>query len=303
MLREKIRQIIQEPKKAAIYVAVLSIIPFLHLFGLLLMLVVTLRKGAREGLLLAVIVSGCTLIISFLILHHTPEEIILQIANPFLLWGLAFVLYRSHSWEKVIQLLTGVGLLIVLGIGYFYPQVVAAWSKEWASNFALSMQQVTAAHPALMHKLSAAEWQQIITLMGALAPGFRPLLFVAAGLLSLVLARYIQASLYNPGGLKKELYHWHLGYGTGGVITVLFMAAYFYPTTILLSMLPVLMLPLLCNGLSLVHFMTAGYRYQFVVLFILYVCIFFILQQLLLLMLLLGYLDCFIHLRKYSVQK
>lgn len=303
MLKEKIQQIVQEPKKAIMNVALLSIIPFLHLLGLLLMLVVTLRKGAREGLLLAAIVSGCTLIISLLVLHRTSEEIVLQIMNPFLLWGLAWILYRSHSWEKVIQLLTGVGLLIVLCMGYFYPQVVAAWSKEWASSFALSMQQVTAAHPALMNKLSAVEWQQIITLMSALAPGFRPLLFVIAGLFSLVLARYIQASLYNPGGLKKELYRWHLGYGTGGIITLLFMAAYFYPTTMLLSMMPVLMLPLLCNGLSLVHFMTAGYRYQFVVLFVLYVCVFFILQQLLLLVLLLGYLDCFIHFRKYSVQK
>jgi hypothetical protein len=303
MLREKIQQIIQEPKKAALNVALLSIIPFLHLLGLLLMLVVTLRKGWREGLLLTVIVSGCTVLLSVFVLHRGATEMILQVLNPFLLWSLALVLYNGASWQKVIQLITAVGLALVLCVYYFYPHSAAAWSADWSRILTLNLQQIKQMHPGLINQLSAQDWQHIITLFGAFAPGLRALLYVGSGLLSLVLARYLQAVLYNPGGLKQELYYWHLGCGTGGVITLMLLGVYFKQSPVLLSMVPVLMLPLLCDGLSLVHFLTAGYRYQFIVLLVFYVCILFVLQQLLLFVLLLGYLDCFINFRKYSAQK
>jgi hypothetical protein len=47
MLKQKIQQVIDDPKTAALAVALLGLLPFFHLFGLLLMLVITLRKGAR----------------------------------------------------------------------------------------------------------------------------------------------------------------------------------------------------------------------------------------------------------------
>lgn len=299
MLKEKIQQIIQEPKAAALSVALLGMIPFFHLFGLLFMLVITLRTGAREGFVLACIVSACTAVLSLFVLHHAPKEVILPLFNPFLLWGLAVILYHSASWQRVIQLLTLVGLAIVFWIGYFYPHLVATYAKAWIDTFTTYLHQLAQVHPSLVNRVPAEDWQRAIALLGSFSLGFRPLAFVTAGLLSLLLARFIQAALYNPGGLKKELYHWHLGYGTAGFITLMWMAAYFYTTPILMGMVPVLMLPLLCNGFSLVHCLTAGYKHQLIVLVVFYACVLLLLQQLLLFVLLLGYVDCFINFRKY----
>jgi hypothetical protein len=237
-------------------------------------------------------------VLSIFVLHRVPTAVILPLFNPFLLWALAVVLYDSGSWQRVIQLMTLVGLMIVLWIGYFYPHLAAAYSQSWVHNFTAYLNQMGQVYPGLINKVPAAEWQKAITLIGSFALGFRPLAFMVAGLLTLVLARLIQAALYNPGGLKKELYQWHLGYGTGGFITLMWLLTSFYPTPILLGMMPVLILPLLCNGVSLVHCLTARYKNQLLFLVLFYACV-LLLQQLLLLVLLLGYIDCFINFRKY----
>jgi hypothetical protein len=299
MLRSKLQQIIQEPKRAMLAVVGLSAVPFLHLLGLLLILVVTLRKGWREGLLLVVLAAVLAVLLARFVLHYSAAQILLQTVNLVVLWLLAVLLRATASWQKVLEAITVVGLIAVIFITHFYPQLVVAWSQTLTAN----LQQVAHDRPGLMGAIDPKDWQYWVMTFAQIATGLRVLLLLGSGLISLIMARYLQAILYNQGGLKPELYHWHLNYRVGGLITFLFIAAYIIRTPIWLSAVPVLLLPLLCTGLSLVHYLTARFKYQFIILTIFYACTLTIMPQLLFLVMLLGYLDCFINFRNYFVLK
>lgn len=300
MFQDKLQQIISDSKKSLLWVAILSAIPYLHWFGLLLMLVVTLRKGWREGLLLAVVVAAFSGIWAGFSQHYSAAEAILQSINPFVLWLFAVILATTVSWQMVLQVMTLLGVIAVLLLYRLFPEGTLAWSQALTAN----MQQMITAHPGLLENVDPADWQRWLVIFGAFAPGLRVTLFLGINLVTLILARYVQATLYNPGGLRKELYHWHLNYLFGVVVIALFITASVVQGHTWLSFIPVLTLPLLCIGLSLFHYFTARYKYQLVILTVFYICVITVLPQLLLLAMFFGLLDCFINFRKrFALEK
>lgn len=296
-LQEKVQQIIEQPKRAVFWVALLSILPFFHWFALLIALTVTLRKGWREGLSLVLIIVVLDGVLSRFVMHYPGSQMLLQAINPLFLWLLAWTLRETVSWQLVLQLLTLVGIVSLVLLYHFYPETAATWNQQ----LVVALQQMVKEHPTLISGVNANDWGQLTQSFGQFATGLRIMLFLGMGFVSLIVARYVQANLYNPGGLKQELYRWHLNLISGAVILVLFWFAWFERTPVWLSVIPVLMLSPLCTGLSLLHYFTARYKYQSAILIIFYACVVTILPQLLFLVMLFGWLDCFINFRQRFV--
>jgi hypothetical protein len=291
MFPDKLKELIATPRQAMIWTAVLSAIPFLHWFGVLLMLLVTLRQGLQQGIKLAAIVAIIGVIVFGFVLRLTIDQMVFQLINPLILCLLAYRLRETTSWLNVTQMITGLGVFIVVTIYWLFPQLAQTWSQLLVDM----MKQVAAERPELLKVWSS---QQMLQLLGGFAVGLRVMLFITLGLLSLIVARYIQAVLYNPGGLRQELYAWRLNFYTGALLLVFIIVAGMIRTPICLSLIPVLILPFICVGLTVIHAVTAANKYQWLILLLFYVALLTIAPQLLTLVALLGCLDSLINFRK-----
>lgn len=166
--------------------------------------------------------------------------------------GLALVLRGQASWVRVMLSSVGLGLLYVWALGAVFGESIAALAGE--------LQKVLPdALSGAYEQLSVEERGRFEALLIPVLTGLLAALLQIVTLLSLMLGRYWQAALYNPGGFGSE-----------------FRALRFPPllaTLLLLGMLlgpnlgaqlavlaPLCSVPLVFAGLALMHGLVAQGR-------------------------------------------
>ncbi|QTF56369.1 hypothetical protein [Stutzerimonas frequens] len=166
--------------------------------------------------------------------------------------GLALVLRGQASWARVMLSSVGLGLLYVWALGAVFAEPIAALAGE--------LQKVLPdALSGAYEQLSVEERGRFEALLIPVLTGLLAALLQIVTLLSLMLGRYWQAALYNPGGFGSE-----------------FRALRFPPllaTLLLLGMLlgpnlgaqlavlaPLCSVPLVFAGLALMHGLVAQGR-------------------------------------------
>lgn len=144
--------------------------------------------------------------------------------------GLAAILQRTASWQMTLlgAVLVGVGAELILLLN---PQFVALL-KQQAQVLMGDAGQATVADA------------QIRALFGVMTLGLSVLL--------LVLARWWQASLYNPGGFGAEFRRLRLDYRIAFGLVLMALLANF-GGAVLQGWTVYLMMPVLIAGLALVH--------------------------------------------------
>ncbi len=197
--------------------------PFLIVSGATVALV-TLRRGAVEGVALmalaglgAVALTGLALgapwpTLGVLLIHWLP------------LWLLALVLRATVSLSRAFQAAALLGLLGVTGFYLMLGDPAAWWSgvlDQWERTLAsLAPLGQPAADRVVLDQLLALlrKWAPYLPgqTIGAV------LLFVLAGLL---LGRWHQALLFNPGGFRSEFHELRLGAPLAAFTLGLFGAA------------------------------------------------------------------------------
>lgn len=307
-----VKALIEQPKQAIMWAAILTAAPFLRWFGILLMLLVTLRQGWREGLILAVVVAVINATVFGVVWRLKLDQLVFQVIDPFVLFLLAYRLRVSASWLDVTQCLTTLAVLAVVVIHVCFPQLANAWSVALVEI----LKQGMADKPEFAQVLTEANLQ----IMASVAVGLRVVLMMVLSLLSLMVARYIQASLYNPGGLRQELHAWRLNVITGLVLTILIVVCSLTKASIAPSVVLVLSIPFVCTGITLLHTLVACFTwelplpwktdpqraqraFQLVFLWLFYIAMFTQVPYLLIGLMLLGWVDAFINFRKRFVFK
>lgn len=166
--------------------------------------------------------------------------------------GLALVLRGQASWVRVMLSSVGLGLLYVWALGAVFGEPIASLAGE--------LQKVLPdALSGAYEQLSVEERGRFEALLIPVLTGLLAALLQIVTLLSLMLGRYWQAALYNPGGFGSE-----------------FRALRFPPllaTLLLLGMLlgpnlgaqlavlaPLCSVPLVFAGLALMHGLVAQGR-------------------------------------------
>ncbi len=294
MFHDKIKEVIEQPKQALFWSALLGALPFLHWFGVLLMLLITLRKGVREGLILAVVVALLSSIVLRFFVGFSFTEALLQMLNPLGLCLLAWLLRETSSWENVLLGLVIIGVGMVGFLYMFYSSTIQAWASVLVSN----LQQLAHEQSSLFNDFGAQDWQKATEILRHFVVGLRVMLTLASAMLTLMATRYLQAALYNPGGLKVELYQLRLRFAWGMIVLAFIAIAVMLKKPFWLSILPVLLFPFICTGLSLLHYFTARSKYQWLILIVFYLLMFTVLPQLLALIILFGASDVPINFRK-----
>lgn len=288
MLKRLAQFLLKKRGNAIIAAFLLATLPAVFVsFSAIVVALVTLRKGAKEGGIVL-----CWAVLPIIAKAYVLEGYLfltLTLTGFVLTWTMAILLAHFSSWSLLVQSgamlgVVVVGLLHASGVdlvGWWLVHLVSYWQTIDSSDGSVVSQ-------AVMDKLSV---------LASLATGFQAFVLLSIALLKVAFARWMQAILVNPGGLRKELYRIRLGRFSLMLLVLLFAFA------LLLSSLSVLevALPLagmyVIAGLSALHYWLAPYRYAFPALLGFYVII-VVVPYAVLAPLLIGVLDSGIDLRK-----
>ncbi|CAM5591519.1 hypothetical protein [Stutzerimonas stutzeri] len=111
--------------------------------------------------------------------------------------GLALLLRNQASWARVMLCSVGLGLLYVWGLGAVFGEPIAALAGELQKVLPETLS-------GAYEQFSDEERARLGALLAPVLTGLLAALLQIVTLLSLMLARYWQATLYNPGGFGSE---------------------------------------------------------------------------------------------------
>lgn len=228
--------------------ALLSLI--LPLFGILSAAavgLVTLRQGANYGLGVSLLATlACGLFIWVVFGSPLPSLGFLIVQwMPILLLGL--VLRSSRSLSFTIQAGLAFGVLAIIGQYLLLADPVAYWQAELRPL----VEQLVRADMLSQASVDAVLQQLAGWMSGVLAAG----IFLQL-ICSLLMARWWQSLLYNPGGFRAEFHGFRLHrlFGVVGLPALIILLLPSSQVPALLSYLGVLLLAILFfQGLAVVH--------------------------------------------------
>jgi len=254
---------------------------------------VTLVNGHRNGLLVTAIAGIGTAVFSGLILS-VPE---LAIYYVLLVWlpvvMVAVVLRQTASLVLSLQLIAGVSLLGIIVLYVFFPD----FGEIWRSSLNMMADDLIANSNG---KLDTEQLQLIIDQVVSLLPGFFASSFMIGTMLSLYVARWWQAVIYNPGGFGKEFRAINLGKATALIALAIALAASFIKADIFNAMSLVVFALYLNQGVAVLHAVFAGRQLNAVWLFMIYLLMFFV-PHIVVLLALAGLADTWIDFRRRLV--
>jgi len=232
----------------ALLVAILAMfVPFFGWVTSVTIGLVTLRVGLIEGMNLVLWTGLPNVVLAW---RGEPTALYINVlAGTLLTWILAAVLRLSRSWRKVLLTAMIIGVAAV-GLFHLFIPDVQAW---WLGKLELGLKQASESGLLAIPIPTALEAVKPVTvyISGILTAG---LLLMAIS--NVLIARWGQALLYNPGGLKKELYQLHLT--RISAFSIIILAAILFSNGPLgWDSLPVLILPLALMGMIVIHVLLA----------------------------------------------
>ncbi len=288
-----IAQYAMKGRRQAFFLAMLfALIPFLGWLGAAIMGLVTLRRGPKEGFLLFLGLTLADLV------YFSAGSVGLgyflydTFCNNFLTFLAAcYLRHRASSWSQLIEGLTYLGLAAVVGVHLLYPAITPWWAAHLEQLF-ISLNNLTGAEVA--HHTSQALAQST----AQYATGIQAALTLIMVTFNLIVARYMQASLYNPGGLRRELTSLHISRRMA-FLTIAICILPWLHFGFAKDLLPITTVPFLFSGISLFHDFVFKSRRQWAWLITFYALLLLALPYLCLIFIIVGLLDTFYNLRAY----
>ncbi|KAB0491905.1 hypothetical protein [Pseudomonas vancouverensis] len=177
--------------QATLVVAGCAALPLLYWLGAAAGCLVLLRRGLKDAL--GVLALGLLPALIWWLYSDDPRALLVLLGSA----SLALVLRASESWNRVllVSIAMGVVFSVVLGMA-FAPQIE------------MLAQALIKVMPSLLgdvyQKLSVDEQAHFASLIAPVLTGLIAALLQIVSLLSLLVGRYWQALLYNPGGFGRE---------------------------------------------------------------------------------------------------
>ncbi len=230
---------------------------------------VTLVNGHRYGLLVTAIAAVATAVLAALLLS-LPEVALYYVLLVWLpLVIVAVVLRQTVSLVLTLQLVAGVSLLGIIVLYLFFPDI----GELWRAPLNTMAQDLIANSEGAIDE---AQMQLVIDRVVRILPGFFASSFMIGTLLSLYLARWWQATIYNPGGFGKEFRALRLGKTTALIALALALMAAFVDADTLNAMLLVVFALYLNQGIAVLHAVFKGKQISAVWLYVIYLMMFFV---------------------------
>ena len=214
-------------KQAIMAVVFLGLIPLVNLLNPVVVGLMVLRKGVLE----------VAIIFAWAILPIGAWAIVGDIAPLIMLFGisgLAWLLRETESWEFTLLATIAIGLSVEVYLRV-QPAVLDGLFQQ------LELLLVT-------NNLQGIQLEDIRESIGS----FIGVGYMFLAIVLLMLARWMQATLFNPGGFQKEFHQLRIGQKMAlGLAGLMLLGS--YQLLIPQSWVFYLILPLLFSGVALVH--------------------------------------------------
>lgn len=250
-------ELIMRGRMQAIAVAATSLmlsllLPPLSLLTAAVAALVTLRQGWREGLntvlasALAAGLLGAIVLGNFVL----PAGYGLMLWLPS--WAVALVLRYTRDLGWTFELATVLGMVGVASVYLVRPDVAGLWQERMQQVFGSLGEQAG---------MDLAQWQMQLAAIARYMTGVVAAGMVSSLALSLILARFMQALLYYPGGFRSEFLGFrlhklmaYLALALGGLAMVLESQA----REVVVNLLLVLVVLYVVAGVAALHAILAG---------------------------------------------
>lgn len=250
---------------------------------------VALRLGIGQALFVAgvgsVILGGLVLVL----MGGSPlVGIMAGLAQWLPVVAMGEVLRQSISWRTTLSIAAVVAGALVLAVRLLIPDLEAAW-------VALGMQMVS---PFV--ESGGVEVEELEAALVTAAPFLTGLLagmFLFSMVLSLVIARYWQALLFNPGAFGTEFRSLQLGSGPSVAVVMLALIGHFAGIPLMLELAFLLAVLFFLQGLAVMHAVTHARDMNSFWLVGMYVLLVLALPQMFLLIAMIGVIDGVTNLR------
>ena len=209
--------------------------------------------------------------------------------------GLAQVLRVTSSWSKVLLASILIGVFFAWALGAAFAQPLASLAAELNTAMPKMLS-------GLYEQLSADDLLLLQSLIVPVLTGLMAAVLQLLCVFSVILARYWQAVLYNPGGFAQEFQRLRL---PAVIVFPLVFGMLFAPSLAIQAavLTPLCSVPLMFTGLAIIHGLVAKYRLGSFWLIGLYVAIVLFTQLIYPLLLVLAIVDSVFDFRGLKNQK
>ncbi|WP_210713014.1 hypothetical protein [Pseudomonas sp. MWU349] len=232
--------------QATLVVAGCSALPLLYWLGAAAGSLVLLRRGLKDAL--GVLALGVLPALLWWLTFDDPRALLVLLGSS----SLALVLRASESWSRVLLVSIAMGLVFAGVLGAAFRPQIEALSQELIKILPMALGEV-------YQQLSVEERARLATLIAPILTGLIAALLQAISVLSLILGRYWQAVLYNPGGFGGEFRAIRIPLGPAMLLLAcMLVGPNFGPQLAMLT--PMCSVPLAFAGLALIHGLVAQGR-------------------------------------------
>lgn len=208
-------------REATLVTAGAALLPMLFWLSAAAASLVLLRRGLQDGL--GVVVWAVLPALAWWYFGDPRTALVLGGSL-----ALALLLRRRAAWDRVLLASVALGLVYALLLGALFAEPIGALTGELQKLLPQAL-------PQAWEQMPNSERVRLESLMGAVLIGLLGALLQILAVLSLMLARYWQAQLYNPGGFGEE-----------------FRALRFHPALAMLLLAGLLLGPSLGAGMAMV---------------------------------------------------
>ncbi|ROL82948.1 hypothetical protein BK636_09790 [Pseudomonas chlororaphis] len=275
--------------QATLVVAGCAALPLLYWLGAAAGSLVLLRRGLRDAL--GVLALGLLPALFWWLYSDDPRALMVLLGSS----GLALVLRASESWNRVLLVSIALGLVFAGVLGVAYRPQIEMLSQELVKILPLALGD-------LYQQLSVEERARLASLIAPVLTGLIAALLQVVSVLSLIVGRYWQALLYNPGGFGREFRAIKLPLGLAMLLLAcMLLGPNLGPQMAMLT--PLCSVPLVFAGLALIHGLVAQGRLARFWLVGLYVTLLLFMQLIYPLLVVLAIVDSLIDFRGRSAPK
>ncbi len=264
-----------------------ALLPLLNLCSGAALALVTLRKGAQEGMLTLLIAVCLMIVVTGLLFGSTLPALLLLLFFWVPSWLLAGVLRYSVSLTITVQL----GLLLAtlaLAGSLVTLDDVAAWGRQLLEQRLEPLLQPV--------QLTGPQLAALTAMLAPVMPGLIIAQMLLSVLLSLLLGRWWQALLFNPGGFGAEFRELRLDKRLAPLTAALLVGAWWLQWPLLVNLTPLLLAVYSLQSIALAHAIVKRARFAQGWLVGFY-AVLVLLPQSIVLLSLLGLLDAWVDIR------